>query len=159
MSGDFEVTGAGDFLRLSKALKAAGHGELRKALHKGLRDVVNDVKPQAATALADALPRRLRGKGQAVKQAVQVKTGRDAGVSVAVRYGKAGRGIGAANAQSINRDGKFRHRVFGSDRWVSQGTGGAGWFDKTYTNAAPEMRRALEKVLQDVADEIVRKAR
>lgn len=160
MSSDFEVRGADEFLRLSKALKAAGQGEVRKALHKGLRGVVNDVKPQAAAALADALPRRLAGRGRAVKQAVQVKTGRDPGVSVGVRYGKAGRGIGAANAQSINRSGSFRHRVFGSDRWVSQGTrDGVGWFDKTYMNAAPQMRVALEKVLQDVADDIIRKAR
>lgn len=154
------MTGADEFLRLSKALKLAGRGDMRKALHKGLRDVVNEVKPKAAEALADSLPSGLRGRGRAVKQAVQVKTGHDAGVSVAVRYGKAGRGIGAANAQRINRTGSFRHPVYGSDRWVSQDTrGGDGWFDKTYENAAPEMRAALEKVLECVLDDIVKKAR
>lgn len=159
MSADFEVRGADDFLRLSKALKNAGHTELRKGLHKALRDVVNEVKPKAAQELADALPSRMRGRGRAVKQAVQVKTGNDAGVSVGVRYGKAGRGIGAVNAKLINQSGKFRHPVFKTGRWVTQSTGGQGWFDKTYANEAPAMRDALERVLEDVANQIIRKAR
>lgn len=160
MASDFEVKGADQFLRLSKALKQAGETDLRKALHKGLRDVVNRVKPEAADALAASLPRRLQGKGRRVKQAVQVKTGAAAGVSVAVRYGSAGTGIGAVNAKLINQSGSFRHPVRGGKRWVAQPTrGGLGWFDKTYTNAAPQLRRELEQVLEQVAADIVRKAR
>lgn len=162
---DFEVKGADQFLRLSKALKAAGDTETRKALHKGLRDAVNDVKPKAAEALAEALPRALAARGKAVKQAVQVKTGNDPGVSVVVRYGKAGSGLGAVNAQLVNRQGKFRHPVFPDPEktrsgwhWVDQTVDGVGWFDKTYENAAPEIRRALEQVLENVVDDIVRKA-
>lgn len=156
---DFEVRGAEQFLRLSKALKEAGETDLRKALHKGLRDAVNDVKPKAADALSAALPSGLSGKGKRVKQAVQVKTGSDPGVSVVVRYGKAGGGLGAVNAKLVNQSGTIRHPVYKTGKWVAQKVGGQGWFDKTYTNAAPAMRDSLEQVLEHVADDIVRKAR
>jgi hypothetical protein len=156
---DFEVHGAEQFHRLSKALKQAGETEMRKALHKGLRDAVNKVKPEAADALSAALPGRLQGKGKRVRQAVQVKTGADPGISVVVRYGKAGSGLGAINAKLINQRGTFRHPVFGRHGWVAQSVGGQGWFDKTYTNAAPRIREELERVLEQVADDIVRKAR
>jgi len=156
---DFEVHGADQFLRLSKALKEAGRTDMRKALHKGLRDAVNEVKPEAADALSAALPSGLKGRGKGVKQAVQVKTGGDAGVSVVVRYGKAGRGLGAINAKLVNSSGTIRHPVYGKHGWVAQRVGGQGWFDKTYTNAAPRLRDSLERVLRGVADDIVRKAR
>lgn len=159
MSNDFEVTGADQFLRLSKALKEAGHAEMRKSLHKGLRAAVDQVKPKAAAALAEALPSGLKGRGERVKQAVVVKTGADPGVSVVVRYGKAGRGLGASNAKSINRSGKFRHPVYKTGAWAPQDTSGQAWFDKTYSNAAPEILASLEKALQQVADDIVKKAR
>ncbi len=156
--GDFSVTGADDFLRLSKALKGV-EPELRKELHKGLRDAANKAKPKAADALAEALPSGLSGRGKAVKQAVQVKTGSDPGVSIVMRYGKAGRGLGASNAQKVNKAGSFRHPVYRTGAWVEQSTGGEGWFDKTYMNEAPAIRRDLEQVMEDVIETIVRKAR
>ena len=159
MSGDFELKGADQFLKLSKALKEAGRTETRKALHKGLRDAVNKAKPEAAEALSAAVPSGLRGKGRRVRQAVQVKTGHDPGVSVAVRYGRAGTGLGAVNAKLVNQRGTFRHPVYKTGAWVAQRTGGQGWFDKTYTNAAPRIRAELERVLGQVAEDIVRKAR
>jgi hypothetical protein len=160
MSSDFEVRGADQFLRLSKALKDAGRSGMRKELHKGLRDAVNRVKPEAADALSAALPSGLRAKGKKVKQAVQVKTGSNPGVSVAVRYGRAGTGIGASNAKRLNQSGSFRHPVYGSGRWVSQSRPAAtGWFDKTYTNKAPQLRADLERVLRRIADDIVWRGR
>lgn len=157
---DFSVTGANDFLRLSKALKAAGRTDTRKALHKGLRDVANRVKPDVAKTLSDALPSGLASKGVRVKQAVQVKTGTNPGVTVVVRYGKAGSSLGAANAQRINQTGTFRHPVYGSNRWVNQSVpAGLGWFDKGWSNRAPLIRAELALVLEQVADDIVKKAR
>jgi hypothetical protein len=154
-----EVTGADQFLRLSKALKEAGRTEMRKALHKGLRDGANRVKPEAAEALAAALPSGLADKGRRVKQAVQVKTGRDPGVSIVVRYGKAGTGLGATNAKQVNTAGTFRHPVYKTGAWVQQGAKSSGWFDKTYQNKAPALRRELARVIDDVADQVVQRAR
>lgn len=156
---DFEVRGADDFLRLSKALKAAGRTELRKELHKGLREGVKPVLPKAKKKLHDALPTPL-AKTAAVRQVVQVKTGRDPGVTIAVRYGSKR----ASNAALANRKGIIRHPVFADDkktrkewRWVNQDVPDAkGWFDETYREAAPQMRRALEAALGSVIDKIVR---
>lgn len=163
---DFEVKGADQFLRLSKALKDAGQTDVRKALHKGLRDTANQVKPEVAKGLAEALPKALASKGQNVKQAIVVKTGRDPGVTAVVRYGKAGRGLGASNARMVNRSGQFRHPVYGSGEkvrkewaWVSQSVDGEGWFDKGWANQAPTIRKGLEAELERVADDIVRRAR
>lgn len=163
---DFEVRGADQFLRLSKALKLAGATETRKALHKGLRDAVNREKPTAARALADALPSGLARKGTKVRQSVLVKTGADPGVTVGIPYGRTGSGkgttsaIGGVNAQLLNKTGTFRHPVFKTGRWVAQSAPGTkDWFDKTWTNKAPQVRDELERVLNQVSDDIVRKAR
>lgn len=161
-----EVRGADDFLRLSKHLKVTGQKDLRKELHKGLRESVKPHTKKATDRLASALPSGLSGKGKATKQQVKVKTGRDPGVSVVVRYGKAGRGIGASNARMLNRQGRFRHPVFarGGSRggwpWAAQSVPGArGWFDDTYRRAAPDIRKELGGVLDDVAQQIVDKSK
>lgn len=158
---DFSVTGADDFLKLSKAMKETGHTELRKALHKGLRDAVKEVMPEAERKLAEQLPYLKRGK--AVTQVVQVKTGRDPGVTVGMRYGSKR----STNARLANSKGVFRHPVFADGekkrkewRWVDQPVPGAeGWFDKTYINAAPKIRKQIEAVMGDLIEDIVRRAK
>lgn len=158
---DFSVRGADDFLRLSKALKEAGHTDLRKALHKSLRDAVKEVMPEAERKLAEELPYLKRGK--AVTQVVQVKTGRDPGVTVGMRYGSKR----STNARLANSKGVFRHPVFADGEktrkewhWVDQPVPGAkGWFDKTYINAAPKIRRRIEGAMSDTVERIVREAK
>jgi hypothetical protein len=161
MADDFAVHGADQFLRLSKALKEAGQTGLRKELNKAIRDGVKPVIPKAKKRLEDGLPRAIAKS--AVQQVVQVKTGRDPGVSVAVRFGSKR----ASNAQLANSQGMIRHPVFADGkktrkewRWVNQNVPNAkGWFDDTYTAAAPDLRRAIEAAMQAVADRIVREAR
>ncbi len=157
----FEVRGADQFLRLSKALKEAGHADLRKRLHKGLRDAVKQVMPDAERKLAEQLPYLKRGK--AVNQVAQVKTGRDPGITVGVRFGSRR----STNARLANSKGVFRHPVWADGdktrkewAWVNQAVPGAkGWFDKTYMEAAPDIRLQIEAVMGDVLDEIVREAK
>ncbi|GAB3884600.1 hypothetical protein [Terrabacter terrigena] len=156
---DFEVTGADQLKRLAKALGEVDDVRFRKELHKGLRDAVTRQKPVVAQGLEKALPARLRARGAAVKQSVSVNASHDPGVTVAIRYGNAGRGIGAVNAKLINQQGILRHRVFGSNQWVDQRVGGQGWFDKGWQNAAPAVRAEIEKVVERLEDEIVQKAR
>lgn len=161
MPDDFTVTGADDFLRLSKALKAAGETDMRKALHKGLRAAVKPVSERAEQKLREGLPYGTKGK--AVTQVVQPRTGRDPGVRVVVRYGSKR----ASNAQLANAKGIIRHPVFADGgktrkewRWVNQDVPELkGWFDRTYTDSAPALLRALHGVLEGVADDIVRRAK
>lgn len=153
---DFEVRGADDFLKLSKALKAAGRAELRKELHKALRAAVKAHTPKAEQELSKHLP-YLKGRQKAVTQAVQVKTGRDPGVTVGVRFGSKR----SSNARLANTRGVFRHPVFGNrGAWVDQPVPGAnGWFDRVWEESAPEVRKQLEKAMQDVAEKVVREAK
>ena len=162
MSEDFEVRGADDFLKLSKALKQAGETELRKKLHRGLRDAVKEVMPEADRRLAEQLP-YVRGRAKAVRQVALVKTGRNPGITVGVRFGSKR----STNARLANSKGVFRHPVFADGdltrkewAWVDQPVPGAkGWFDKTYINAAPDVRKRIEQVMQETVDEIVAKAK
>lgn len=155
----FEVSGADDFLRLSKALKAAGRTHLRNDLNKAMRAAAKPLTAKTAAALDEALPSGLRGRGGRTKQTVQTRTGADPGVRVVVQYGKpAGRGFGASNARLLNRTGRVRHPVFGNrERWVETEIPGAqGWFDETLRREARTVRPMLEQALQDMAERVVR---
>jgi hypothetical protein len=154
-----ELRGADGFLRLSKALKQAGQAELRKKLHKGMRDAVTAYKPKAEAALASALPSGLQGRSK-VRQVIRVRTGADPGVSVVVRYGKTTRGgLGASNARMLNHQGMIRHPTFGHPPWVNQPVGSStGWFDDIWRASSPAVRRELELQVQSVLDQIAREA-
>jgi hypothetical protein len=162
-----ELRGVEGFLRFSKALKKAGETELRKGMHKGMRDAVNRHKPEAEQTLAGVLPSGLKDRSK-VRQTVRVRTGRDPGVSVVVPYGKRpARGLSANNARMLNTRGALRRPVFPRPeqsrddwRWTTQLVDGStGWFDNTWQNSAPDVRRGLEREVQNVLDKIVREAR
>lgn len=159
MSDDFEVKGADQFKQLSRALNEAADVELRKALSQGVRRAVKEHVPVAAEALAAALPIRLRPRGEKVSQSISINASHDPGVTVSIKYGSNKRGLGAVNAKMVNQSGQIRHRVFGSNRWVTQHVGGEGWFDKTWNASAPHVRAEIERVIQNVEDEVVRKAK
>lgn len=153
MTADFEIRGADEFYRLSKALKAAGRGDLRKALNAGIRKAA---KPLIAKSKAEAkarLPKR-GGLGAAIAktpQRVQTRTGKDPGVSIVVG-GKGGAARGA-NA------GTIRHPVFGNrDVWVSQRVR-PGWFEEPMQKGAPEVRPEIERAINEVAERVVREAK
>ena len=151
---DYEVRGAEDFLKLSKALKHAGRTELRKELTSSLK---RTAKPLIGKTREEAR-RRLPQKGGLAKrvakapQRIQVRTGaKTAGVRVVV--GKSNSGARGANK------GVIRHPVFGNRKvWVNQSVP-PGWFDDPLRESAPEVRRGLEKAIESIADKVVREAR
>lgn len=161
MTAHAEVLGADGFLRLSKAMKHAGRTEMRKELHKAVGDAARVVLPLAQRALADGLPGPLGERGANVKQVVQVKTGRDPGVTIGVRFGRRGRGLGASNARLANRTGKIRHPLYGDrDHWYNTPVPEAlGWFDHTYSECAPQVRPEIEAAMTRVVEQIIREAR
>ena len=149
---DFEVTGADQFLRLSKALKHAGRTQLRKELNAGMRKAAKSLIPKTRAAALDGRLPDAGGLAQRIAKApqrVQVRTGKDPGVSIVA--GKAGSGARAADV------GFIRHPVFGRDQFVTQAVE-PGWFSKTLQDAAPDVVPDLERALADVADRVVREA-
>ena len=153
MPDDFTVRGTDDFLRLSKALKAAGRTELRKELNKGIRKASRPLIPKARAEARRRLPQRGGLAAQIAKEPmrVQVRTGQNtAGVRIVVGKKRGG-------ARSANR-GSIRHPVFGDKtKWVEQPVT-PGWFDDPMREGAPQIRRGVKGAMQDVVDQIVREA-
>lgn len=158
---NFEVNGAEQFFRLSKALKAAGRVELRKELNKELRRAAKPLVGRTRQAALTELPKRggLAALVAREPQRVQVRTGAaTAGVRIVVGKRRGG-------AQSTNA-GVVRHPVFArSDqtrkewKWVSQKVPG-GWFDRTLERDAPVIALpALEAAINRVAQQVVNEAR
>jgi hypothetical protein len=149
---DFEVHGADQFLRLSKALKEAGQTGLRKELNKGLREATKPLIAQTRVA-ASRLPQRggLAARVAKTPQRVQVRTGRDPGVRIVVP--KSSSGARAADA------GQVRHPVFGNRKvWVTQKVTG-GWFSDTLRDGASVVRPKLRDALEAIADRVVKEAK
>lgn len=150
---DFEIKGAGQFLKLSKALKAAGRTELRKELNKRLRTAAKPLIPIARAEARSSLPRK-GGLAEQVAKApmrVQVRTGREAGVRIVVGKDRSG-------ARAANR-GEIRHPVFGNrERWVTQKVP-AEWFDRPMRASTPTILPELEKAIESVLDDIVKGAK
>jgi hypothetical protein len=151
MTDDFQITGADDFLRLSKALKAAGNVELRKGLTKGLREGAKPLIPLTRAAARAQLPSRggLADLIAKAPQRVQVRTGGRPGVRLVVGKNKGG-------ARGADQ-GLIRHPVFGNRGvWVEQRVT-PEWFSGTARDNADAVLPALQQAIQDVVEEVVRR--
>lgn len=147
MSADFEIRGAQDLARLSKALKDAGRNDLRKELLKGVRESGASTVLEIRESALENLPRRggLAAKVAAEKASVR-STYAASGARVSLRR-KRGRGLNA---------GRLRHPVYGNrENWVQQSVN-QGWFDDPIRDAAPGIRRKIEAVIERICDKIVR---
>jgi hypothetical protein len=121
--------------------------EMTKALRQGTRPAVVGVRAAALSLPAKHPSSGLR-RDMAAAVSVQVRTtGNQAGVRV--RIPRRRLGSKAALPRVTNR-GVWRHPVFG-DRgtWVTQ-TSQRGWFDRAAAAAAPQVRRALDQVIDDL---------
>jgi hypothetical protein len=155
---DFEIRGAEDFLKLSKALKGV-RPELRKELHKAMREAGKPLVKVAKDAAADVFPRRggLAARESKVRFTSQVRTG---SATAGLRIIAPGRFV---VAKTTNKTGRFRHPAFarkGTTRrqwtWVNQVVpGGAGWFDRRMQAAAPTVRPGIESAMERVAQKVI----
>lgn len=148
------VRGAEDFLKLSKALKAAGRTELRRELNKRMRRAARPLIPLARDEARRVLP-HAGGLAEQVAHApmrVQVRTGtQTAGVRIVVGRDRSG-------ARAANQ-GVIRHPVFGNrERWVDQAVP-PHWFDGAMARNAPHVRPEILRAVESVMQEIVRGAR
>lgn len=138
---------ADDFLRISKKLKAAGRGDLRKELNKSLRAPAKRIIPATRKVAKARLPQEggLAARVAKAPQRVQIRTGAStAGVRVVVSK-KSGA------ARTLDKAGTVRHPVYGrKGPWVVQRVPGAqGWFTDTADQMArTEIRRDVLKALE-----------
>jgi hypothetical protein len=146
---------ANDFLKASKALKAAGETGLRRELHKNVKQAVRPLIPQARAAARSQLPKRggLAKRVAGSPMRTKISTGRNRyGVRIEVVAG------GGRGARRSNR-GVIRHPVYGNrDRWVSQRVPD-GWFDDTMRAATPAIRKNVEKAIEKTLNDIAKRGR
>jgi hypothetical protein len=148
--GGFATSGAEEFLALSKRLKAAGQTELRKELHKAMRDAAKPLIPKVKTAARTDLPRRggLNKRMARKGYRVQARTGAaTAGVRI----------VGTKVDPRIDATGRVFHPVFGRGPGVVQHVPRAkGYFSETLAGSAPQVRDAVRDVLDDFAERVAR---
>lgn len=145
---DFEVKGADEFLKLSKALKGAGRTELRKELNKRIKAAAKPAIQNVKDAALAGLPQR-GGAGAFFarkKATVVTATGKDPGVKV--RFAKAD--------QRLDTEGRLSHPVFGRKGTRAVTRIRPGVLSEGFQKTAPEVRDEIEKAIQSVADDIVR---
>lgn len=151
MADDFQVRGAQDLAKLAARLKETGQGELRKELLRGVRGSAKKAIPDIKQSAYRTLP---RGGGLADNVARQV-------YSVLSRYALSGAkvsllGRGMKELKDID-SGRLRHPVFGNrDVWKQQQVE-PGFFTDAISRRAPQIRRDIEKVMQEVARKATRR--
>ena len=147
MTADFEIRGAQDLARLSKRLKDAGRNDLRKELLKGVRESGADTVLKISASALEHLPRRGGLAAEVAAEKASVRSSYAAsGARVSLRR-KRGRGL---------NQGRLRHPVWGNrDVWVQQPVN-PDWFDDPIRDAAPEIRRKIERVVKTVAYKLTR---
>ena len=147
MADDFKVTGADDLALLARRLKEGGHGELRKELLRGIRDAGKVVVPKIKQEMAETLPKRGGFAALAAREPIAVRTKTSASGASVRLFRKRG--------DWLNR-GRLRKPLFGNkDHWYDQQVP-SDWFGKAIEGDAPEIRRAIEKVMDDIAAKIAR---
>jgi hypothetical protein len=143
-----EVDGAEKLAQVARRLKDAGDKDLQRQLYAALNRAMKPVRAATQRSLVDILP---KGGGLSAAKSRQVKfrtsrrTGaRQAGIRLVAKGGQLGR---------MDRQGQFRHPVFGHGPWVTQRIT-PGWFTQPAEAAAPQARQEILQALDDVAREL-----
>lgn len=142
--------GPKDLLAISKHLKAAGQGDLRKEFHKGLQSAAKPLIPLVREVARADLPKK-GGLNERIARKplrAQVRTGaKTAGVRI----------VGTKVEPRINQ-GRVYHPVFGrKGKAANGGRNGVvqpipqatGYFDKTLQNAGPKVRDDVSATMQE----------
>lgn len=155
-----EVRGVEALRALGRALKEEEDGKAMR------RDLIRELKKAIAPAVAEIKSGLMSigsggrpSEGEPLRSAVakkittQVKlSGFAAGVRVRARKTPGLRGFAHA-ARRLNSPKGFRHRVFGSNRWVVQ-YGNPRYFDDPMTERHNEFRRSVLGAMEDTAQRI-----
>jgi hypothetical protein len=150
-------------VRLTRALRAEEDGKaLANDLVRELRHVAEPALEAVRASIlsmgshSEALPGLRSTVAQHTK--IVVRTGGKR-PGVMIRADKNGMPRGFANApKRLNSVKGWRHRVFGTDRWVTQ-IGKPGWFDDTLQAFKAPATRAAQQAMDRMAARIDRKTR
>jgi hypothetical protein len=157
MSSDDYVVDGGDFLKLSKALKAAGRTKMRNGLNKGMRNAAKPLIPVARAAFRAQLPHK-GGAGEFIAgktMRAKTYTGKNPGVSILV----------IKQDPRLDSQGRLAHPVFNKKQKANPNKRAyvvqqvkPGIFSDALQAKAPAIRKDIEKAISDVLDDIVKGA-
>lgn len=162
---DVQVKGAEDFARVSRDLRKAGRGDLRKQMNKqiraearptvaALKSAVLSVETEVPGAKRPARGARSTNLRVRIARAIQVKlttSGWRSGVRIRVDGTKLGEQRALPKALDSPRG--WKHPVFGDRNvWVAQR--GEPWWGVTIEPRVPGMRRRMQDVIERVARQI-----
>lgn len=153
MVADITIRGANKLAILARALREAGDKELQRELYAGLNRAVKplrqDVKNPAS--IGDFLPARY---AQVLARDLKVTARRRTGGRWPTLF---------LLAQAKNRDiaslnrGRLRHPLWGNRKFWYNTRARRGWWEIPLVRDAPEVRRELERTLDDLAKKIARR--
>jgi hypothetical protein len=150
MAAGLSARGARDFLTVSKHLKAAGEGDLRKEFHKTVRDAAKPLLPKVREAARSRGPKRGGLNSRLAKKPyrVQARTGaKTAGVRI----------VGSKVDPRINNLGRVAHPVYGRGPAVIQYVPKLkGYFDETLQQSGPAVQADVVKAMDDWVRHLMR---
>lgn len=151
MGSNFEVRGSADLAALSRRLKEAGEGGLRRQLLAGVRGSAKRAVPSVRVSAKALLPEE-GGLGERVAEQPFVVRATYAGSGAKARI----LGQGMRELKDIDA-GRVRKPLF-ADRshWYQQAVR-PGFFRIPLLARQPFFRRDVQQVMQDVARQITRR--
>lgn len=153
-----ELKGADDFARFARALKEAGDKDLRKSVGKALREQAKPLGMRVIREGAQAMPRRGGFAAQVAQPRVGTRFSGSKDPSVTLLLSDKSN----HDLKSLD-EGDLRHPVFARGggkkdwRWTSQRVP-ARKFTEAFEREAPTVANAAVKAVQEVLDEVARKA-
>lgn len=149
-SAGLSSRGARDFLAVSKALKAAGAGDLRKEFHKTVRDAAKPLLPKIRESARAKGPKHGELNERLAKKPyrVQARTGaKTAGVRI----------VGTKVDPRINNLGRIQHPVFGRKPVVVQYDSDLkGYFDEPLKESGPSVQTDVVKAMDAFTRKLLR---
>ncbi|MFE7804020.1 hypothetical protein ACFU51_05000 [Streptomyces sp. NPDC057430] len=169
--GSVQITGTGQLLELSRALRAAGGPRLRQNMARRIRRAAeplkNDMEQTIRNLPITAEPRRSGSRGggpspttrplrATIAGAVRlsVRTTGNPGARVWIDKSALPSDLQGMPAAMNRSDGRIRHPVYGNRRrWANNRTTPL-WWDTTVRRHTPRMRAEVARVLDDVRRQI-----
>lgn len=155
MVADITIRGANKLAILARALRETGDKELQREFYAGLNRKVKTLRQDVKDprSIGEFLPQRY---ARALARDLKVTARRRTGGQWPALYL-----LGQAknrDVASLNR-GRLRHPLYGNRRrWYDQRVR-RGWWDIPLVRDAPEVRRELERTLDELAKKIARRVR
>lgn len=153
MPVDLNVHGAAKLGAVAKRLKETGDKDLRKELYRGIQRAGKPARLAVVETARNVLPQR-GGANEYIAKALKTRISTLANRSndAAVRLTASRKGT---DLRSINR-GRLRHPVFGNRKAWANTNVPKGWVQTAVVEQVPEIRREIVKVLDDVAEKMLR---